>query len=219
MNIPARRTPLLQSFYHQYLADQNTASFIRSVNRSYECGTLERLLEHGSRLTRRAAALALGFVGHYESNQPLGRALQDNDRGVRTLAENSLRAVWCRAGDPTQQHRLQMLIQLNTSRQYESARRIAADLIELAPWIAEAWNQRAIAHYGLQRWAEAIHDCYQCLEINPYHFGAASGMGQCYLQAGNRPMALECFRRAIDIHPDLEGVRANVAFLEREMNK
>jgi len=72
--------------------------------------TLERLLAP----TRRAAAvapaaLALGYVGNYESNAALGRALQDLDRGVRTMAENSLRAVWCRAGTASQQQLLNPL--------------------------------------------------------------------------------------------------------------
>ena len=50
------------------------------------------------RLFRRAAVLALGFVASYEANHTLGCALLDDDRTVRTLAENSIRCVWTRAG-------------------------------------------------------------------------------------------------------------------------
>lgn len=32
----------------------------------------------------------------------------------------------------------------------------------------------------LQRYNESIADCKVTLELNPYHFGAASGMGMCY---------------------------------------
>ena len=69
------------------------------------------------------------------------------------------------------------------------------------------------------RFRESIHDCQQALEINPYHFGAAAGMGQCYVQLGEYQTALECFRRALRLNPSLEGVRANIAHLERAVEK
>jgi cytochrome c-type biogenesis protein CcmH/NrfG len=40
-------------------------------------------------------------------------------------------------------------------------------------------------------------------------------MGQCYLQLGDFDAALESFRRALKLNPNLEGVRASVAYLER----
>jgi cytochrome c-type biogenesis protein CcmH/NrfG len=40
-------------------------------------------------------------------------------------------------------------------------------------------------------------------------------MGQCYLQLGNYDAALESFRRALRLNPNLEGVRASVTYLER----
>jgi hypothetical protein len=46
-------------------------------------------------------------------------------------------------------------------------------------------------------------------------FGAAAGMGQCYLKMGGQVMALEAFRRALRINPNLDGVfpPANAAYL------
>jgi cytochrome c-type biogenesis protein CcmH/NrfG len=40
-------------------------------------------------------------------------------------------------------------------------------------------------------------------------------MGQCYLQLGDFDSALQSFRRALRLNPNLEGVRASVAYLER----
>ncbi|NQT41550.1 MAG: tetratricopeptide repeat protein, partial [Planctomycetes bacterium] len=84
-----------------------------------------------------------------------------------------------------------------------------------APWFAEAWKQRAVAHFNLGQFVEAIRDCHQALEINPYHFLAATAMGQAYVQLGNRVSALESFRRALRLNPNLEGVRAQVDHLVR----
>lgn len=215
MGGPTPRLPTLDFLYQQFLDDQNAEAFAGKVGRRYGCATLERLLHHPARTCRRAAALALGYLDNYESNGPLGRALQDHDRGVRTLAENALRAIWCRAGTHTQQRLLERAIRSNVLKEYDLALRRAGELVDDAPWFAEAWNQRAIAQYGLGRYTESIFDCRQALEINPYHFGAAAGMGQCYLQMGDADEALDCFHRALRLNPELEGVRAMVTNLER----
>jgi cytochrome c-type biogenesis protein CcmH/NrfG len=40
-------------------------------------------------------------------------------------------------------------------------------------------------------------------------------MGQAYLELGNKLSALESFRRALRLNPDLEAVRAQVIRLKR----
>ncbi|REJ65958.1 MAG: tetratricopeptide repeat protein [Planctomycetota bacterium] len=209
------RTALLTQFYEQYLGEQDAGRFIRQVADRYASATLERLVASNHRETRRAAVLALGFVGAYESNHILGRALVDKDRGVRSLAENSIRAVWRRAGNESHRRDLQSIADLVELRRYAEAIERATRLVEQAPWYAEAWSQRAIAFYHVERFTESIRDCRQALEINPYHFGAAAGMGQCHLRLHDRNTALDCFRRALRLNPGLENVRAQVIYLQK----
>ncbi len=218
--VESPRTPYLEQIYRDYLVSQDSAAFIRSVSRQYMLGTLERLANHGRRETRRAAILALGFLGDFRSaNTVLGQALRDEDRGVRLAAENGCRAVWCRDGSDEQRQRLSIIIRLNNSRQFDEAIRLATDLLDQAPNFAEGWNQRAIAFYSLGQYAASITDCRRALELNPYHFGAAAGLGHCHLQRGDIEAALECFRRALELNPNLEGIRANVAHLERKLGR
>ena len=106
-------------------------------------------------------------------------------------------------------------MRLNSARLHKQALGRATWMIERAPWFAEAWHQRAVAQAALGRLAESIRDCHQTLEINPYHFVAATSMGQAYLRLGNPISALECFRRALRLNPGLEGVRAQVERLKR----
>jgi len=80
-----------------------------------------------------------------------------------------------------------------------------------------AWNQRAIACFELDLFEDAANDCQQTLELNAYHFAAAAGMAHCYLELNDAFAALECFRRALRINPDLEGIRAQVAYLQRTL--
>jgi tetratricopeptide (TPR) repeat protein len=209
------RIPFLVLLYRQYLETQDTAGFISKAARAYTQGTLERLTLHDTAEVRRAAALALGFLGDYECNAALGRALQDEDRTVRIIAENSIRNVWTRAGGEEDRQALAVVLRLNTAQHYDEAVRRASELLKRAPWFAEAWNQRAIAKFALKRLGECIEDCHQALEINPYHFGAAAGMGQAYLQLGSNAAALESFRRALNLNPDLEAVRVQIARLTR----
>lgn len=213
------RVSLLEVLYHEYQVSQQLSALVTQVSRAYTVGTLEALAERGSRVTRRAAVIVLGHLAGYTSNHTLGRALQDEDRGVRLAAEEALRAIWCRAGNEDQRRQLQIILGANTGRRYHEAIARSTALIHDAPDFAEAWNQRAIAWYGLGNYTESIADCNQALEINPYHFGAASGIGQCYLQSGRPRLALENFRRALALNPNLEGVRANVAALERTLGK
>jgi tetratricopeptide (TPR) repeat protein len=95
--------------------------------------------------------------------------------------------------------------------------RRATGLIEEAPGIAEAWNQRAVAYDLLQDAAHSIRDCHQALELNPYHFAAALGMAHCYLRLGKARQALEAFRRALRLNPNLEAARAQMVRLQRTL--
>jgi tetratricopeptide (TPR) repeat protein len=212
---PSRRRPRLLAFYQRYLDHQDGARFGAQVSRYYTQGTLQRLAGDESCLIRRGAVLALGLLGDYEANHTLGLALRDRDRTVRMLAEIAIRKVWIRDGSDEQRRQLNRIVRLNAAQCYDEAIQQASVLIEQAPWLAETWNQRAVAQFALGRYAEAVRDCHQTLEINPYHFAAASGMGHAYLQLGNFVSALECFRRALGLNRDLEAVRAQVERIAR----
>lgn len=209
--------PSLDTLYQRYLNHEDSASFITAVATSYTIGTLERLAEFGQRTSRRAATMALGYLGDYRSNDVMGRRLSDDDRGVRMLAENSIRELWYRDGNVTQQQTLQVIIRLNNAEQSAEAARRASKLIDEAPFFAEAWNQRAIALFQRGRFDDSANDCFQTLELNPYQFASAVGMGQCYLEMNEPQPALDCFRRALKLNPCLEDVRAQVTYLERAL--
>ena len=64
-----------------------------------------------------------------------------------------------------------------------------------------------------------MRDCQQALERNPYHFPAAIGMGHCHLELFDAVAALEGFRLALSINPDMENVRAQVGYLQRTLER
>ena len=213
------RNPVLVAYYERFLANQDVALFRRRTARRYTSATLERLVAIGDYVSRRAAVLALSYVGDYTSNPVLGRALVDRDRGVRTIADEGIRKLWRRLGTPQQRQALRIAIGFNETKRFAEAARIASQLIQQSPWIAEAWCQRGMSYYHTGQYEAAIRDCHQALEINPYHFTAAAGMGQCYLLQDNPVAALEAFRRALRLNPGLEEVRAQVVQLQRSLKE
>jgi tetratricopeptide (TPR) repeat protein len=203
------------ALYQEYLEKHDSAALLAAASQAYNSGTLQRLTQHGNCEVRRAAVFVLGFLGNYEANHTLGCALLDSDRTVRTLAENSIRCVWMRAGSQTERKELDVLVRLSAARQFSEVVRRATRLVDAAPALAEAWNQRGAAHYAMGQFAETIRDCHEALEINPYHFIAAASMGRAYMELNNPVSALESFRRALRLNPDLEGVRLQVVKLSR----
>lgn len=218
MSMAPPRPARLHQFYLRYLEDENAARFVRDVAESYLPATLERLAASARRISRRSAVLALGLLGDMRCNPILGRSLRDPDRGVRMLAENAIQDIWMRVGDETLELRLRRIARLNTAGDADRAARDAGQLIELAPTIAEAWNQRAIAWFQLEKFVWSARDCRQTLRLNPFHFGAAVGMGHCQLEFHDPAAALKSLTRSLEIFPDMDNVRAQVRYLQRALN-
>jgi tetratricopeptide (TPR) repeat protein len=217
MTVRRERTPLLDRFYSRYLNDEDSASFIAHVSSAYTIGSLERLAEGGSRVSRRAAILALGFVGDYAQNGILGRALCDADRAVRLLADHGIRQLWFRVADQVVRQRLGYLARLNARGHFFEAIDVATDLIDGDPLLAETRHQRGLAFYSQGLFGDAALDCQMAADINPYHFPAILTEAHCHIQLDDSVAALQSFRRALAIYPDLENVRAHVRQLERSI--
>ena len=213
------RFSLLEKYYQQYLRDEISANFIQSVSEHYSLATLERVYHSNDRTGRRAAILALGYLGDFSLNETMGHALVDSDRGVRLLADHGIREIWPRQGSPAEQEGVRELYRLNDHDYFEDAIDTANLLIRGNPSLAEAWNQRAIAYCALGDFENAIEDCKETLNCNRFHFPAAMGLGHCCLQLEDLQSALEGFRLALKINPELDGVRKHIRYLERALDE
>src|SRR5207248_2537783 len=80
----------------------------------YTEGTLQRLLGSGHTQTRRAAVIALGLVGTFDSNEAVAAMLHDEDLAVRQLASDALWSLWYRGDTPAHYEELQRLMRLAT---------------------------------------------------------------------------------------------------------
>ncbi|MGL6194986.1 MAG: hypothetical protein ACRC2T_09215, partial [Thermoguttaceae bacterium] len=151
-------SPQLVAFYKDYLRTQNTAEFVQLVGHAYTQSTLLRLTQSHIVDCRRAATLALTFLGDYTANTTFGYLLQDDDQTVRLLAENGIKNIWTRAGNENERAQLRGIMRLVAVGQYQEAVEKANILIAEAPNYAEAWNQRGVAFFGMKMFDEAIDD-------------------------------------------------------------
>jgi tetratricopeptide (TPR) repeat protein len=161
--------------------------------------------------TRRAALEAIGRLGDGGVTAAVAACLHDEDPAVAAAAEATLWQVWSRSGDPGVDELFAEGCRAMERRDWLGAVNEFGRVIEAAPGFAEAWNKRATARYLAEHYALAIVDCEEVLRRNPHHFGALSGQGLCHVALGQLADAARCFRRALGVHPRLDGVRQNLA--------
>lgn len=82
---------------------------------------------------------------------------------------------------------------------------------------AQAHNQRATVLFLMEDFKQSIEVCRLVLDLNPYHFGAASGMGLCHLRLRDYQGALRAFEQALQIHPGLSNAQHFVAEIKEKL--
>jgi tetratricopeptide (TPR) repeat protein len=190
--------------------------FSKQVQERYTEGTLLRLLQSSDVTCRRAAAFALGLLGSPAVNDALAVCLHDEDEETARMAAEALWNLWFRGDNPGHSDELYRLMQM---RDRDKALAGLSELIVRAPRFAEVYNQRAILYFRSEQYDRAAADCEAVLRLNPHHFGAQAGLGQCYLRMRKHRAALKAFRIALRIHPRLEGIAETVRALENTLGE
>lgn len=163
----------------------------------------------------RANAVAWLAANGRMGDQPLLlERLRDPDEDVRGYAERGLWVLWMRSGDPVIDRALVEGTALMQAGQLPEAIAVFSEIIRRRPAFAEGWNKRATAHFLAGDFPRSLADCDQVLKRNPNHFGALSGYGQIYFQLEQYDKALEYWRRAVQVNPNMKGVESNIKGVE-----
>jgi len=178
-----------------------------------------KALEQPDAAARRGAIERLAEVGRMEDVDRLLARLDDADPAVRDLAAAATWQIWSRSGDPA----IDKLFARGTAQMEAAALQDAlatfSAIVRKKPAFAEGWNKRATVLFLLGRFEESLKDCDQVLKRNPKHFGALSGAGQIHLQLGDPERALDYFRRALAVNPNLSGAAEIVPVLEEMLRQ
>ena len=147
----------------------------------------------------------------------LHERLRDESAFVRQFAERGLWLLWARSGDPETDRLMARGTEEMQSGRHGEAIQVFTRIIGNKPEFAEGWNRRATAYYLAGEYQKSIADCHEVLKRNPGHFGALSGMGQIYFQLEDWPNALQWYRRALEVNPNMLGVEMNIRLIEERL--
>ena len=164
---------------------------------------------------RQRAAVWLAQVGRMDDVPALLAKLRDPDEDVRAIAERAIWVIWSRSGNAqTDALFLAGIAQMNAGQLKEGIATFSR-VIEIAPEFAEGWNKRATLYFLVGDFERSLRDCDEVIKRNPNHFGVLAGYGQIYMQLDDYERALDYFKRALAVNPNLDGVEFQVRLLER----
>ena len=172
----------------------------------YSENVLIDYLQNDDPLVSRAAAIALGLIGGMNVAPALVESLKNDDLRSSLNAEIALWHVWSRSGDDSVDKMLKAGKRCLENENFSEAIEQFTQVIETAPDFAEAYNQRAIAYFMTDAWEKSLADCRQAVELNPSHFGALAGMGHVYLRLGRISKAIDAYKQALTINPNLASI-------------
>jgi tetratricopeptide (TPR) repeat protein len=117
--------------------------------------------------------------------------------------EGRIWAQWIASGSDTANLLMTRVKTAIDAKDFNLAIELLDAIVKIKPDYIEAWNRRATIRYMRKEFGESLQDIRQVLIREPRHFGALSGLGMILQEFGDDKRALEAFRRALDIHPNL----------------
>lgn len=199
----------------QMFNESDDVSLKNLISSKYSENDLLTYLLDDDPLVARAAATALGLIGSMESVPALVKNLKNRDVRASFNTEMALWSIWSRSGQTTVDRLLNIGKRSLKNEKFSEAVEFFSKVIEMDPSFAEGYNQRAIAYFMLEDWDNSLTDCIQTIAFNPHHFGAYSGMGHIYLRLGKIDEAVDAYRKALAINPNLISIAETLIRLGR----
>ncbi|MEK6243477.1 MAG: tetratricopeptide repeat protein [Pseudomonadota bacterium] len=169
---------------------------------------------------RRAEALVwIANHGRMADQPLLLKRLRDDNEVVRGFAEQGLWRLWSRSGEAEIDRLMAAGTEHMQAGRHKEAIATFSEVVRRKPAFAEGWNKRATVHYLAGNFKRSLADCDQVLKRNPYHFGALSGYGQIYFRLEQYDKALDYWRRALEVNPNMSGVEINIQGAEELLKK
>jgi len=128
--------------------------------------------------------------------------------------EASIDVLWNQSGSDTADLLTTRAVDLVAAEDQQGALKLLDAALEARPDFAEGWNKRATLFFLSGDYVSAMSAIHETLRYEPRHYGAWAGLGKILEQSGDDEKALAAYRRALAIHPHLEGLRKNADELE-----
>jgi tetratricopeptide (TPR) repeat protein len=125
------------------------------------------------------------------------------DADTAKQVEARIWALWMASGSDTANLLMSRTKTAIEANDLDLAVQLLDALVQIKPDYVEAWNRRATIRYMRKEFGASLEDIRQVLSREPRHFGAMSGLGMILQEFGDEKRALEVFRRALEVHPNL----------------
>ena len=164
---------------------------------------------------RRAEAIAwIAEHGMPSDDAALRLRLRDDSPFVRRYAEQALWVLWGRSGDDAVDALMETGVEQMQARDFRAAIATFSEVIRQKPSFAEGWNKRATVLFMAGELKRSLADCDEVVKRNPNHFGALAGYGHIYFQLEQYEKAIEYWKRALKVNPNMDGVQARIRSAE-----
>lgn len=135
-------------------------------------------------------------------------------KGISSLIQRR----WSRSGSDTADLLMSRAQEAMKAKELALAVELLDRLIAIEPGWAEGWNQRANAFFLMDDSVRSLFDLAEALKREPRHFGALGGLGSIMRQQGQDKLALQALRKALSLHPQMDGVKEQVERLARDLD-
>jgi tetratricopeptide (TPR) repeat protein len=128
------------------------------------------------------------------------------DADSAKLVEGRIWALWLASGSDTTDLLMSRVKSAMDNKDNALAIKLLDAVTRLKPDYVEGWNRRATLRFAEKDYGGALADIQQVLGREPRHFGALSGLGVIMQELGEDKLALEAFRRALAVNPNLQKI-------------
>lgn len=131
--------------------------------------------------------------------------------------EKEIHSLWLRSGSDTVDV-LMTRSQLSLEGQdVVTAKKLLDAVTEMRPNYAEVWYQRGMLLVAMGSGQEALPDLLRAIDLEPRHYQALVLAGKIAEETGDKRTALDRYRKAVVINPQLEATKRKIAALAAEL--
>lgn len=143
-------------------------------------------------------------------------AEREDEEGATLLAEEIM-AIWVDSGSASVNLLLRRGSDASAKGSPKLARKMYNHAVDLAPDFSEAWARSARLALTQKDLNRALNDSLKTLALEPRHFYALWTLGNVFEALGRSDEALEAYREANRLYPQLKPVKERLQQLEQSV--
>jgi len=151
---------------------------------------------------------------HARLDEIFSRLQAETDPDDANLIAEEIWALWLDSGSASIDFVLRRGSGAHKRKDHELARRMFDHVTTLSPDYAEGWARSSRLALDEKDLGRALTEAAQALVLEPRHFYALWTMGNVFEQLGRQDEALEAYREANKLYPELKAVKDRLGAMQ-----